>query len=126
MSFGGLLRHTISIRRDVAVLDAGVPTYDELGHPITSELEVVASWACRIQPKTQRELALASQAGAVVADHTIFGYATNVRSSDRLVATDGRVFEVVGEPEDAGGQGHHIELQARRVVSDDVPEPDAS
>jgi hypothetical protein len=118
VSFDSLLRHEVVIERDIAVLDAGEPTYDELGHPVTIPDEV-GTWRCRIQQLTAREVAQLSQAGAAISDHRIFGRIADVRASDRLIATDGREFEVTAVPADAGGQGHHFEVQARYVESRD-------
>jgi head-tail adaptor len=128
MSFARLLRHEVSIVRRVAVLDAGEPTYDGYGQPVT-ELATVGTWQCRIEPKalaSARELPLLSQAGAIIADHTLWGYPADLSEADRLVeVTDGREFEVTAI-EDAGGAGHHIEVQAREIVSESPPEPEPS
>lgn len=116
MSFDSLLRHEVVVARQVPVLDAGEPTYDELGHPITVE-DDIATWRCRIQQLTAREVANLSQAGAALSDHRIFGRPIDLRAGDRLTATDGRVFELLAVPADAGGQGHHYEVLARYVES---------
>lgn len=121
MSFTGLLRHRVAIIRQVAVESGGEPTYTELGQPITADANV-GEWPCLIQPKSSREVALLSQQGAVVADHTLFGIVADVREGDRLESTDGRSFEVQAVA-DAGGQDHHLEVDARRVASRDVEEP---
>jgi 3-mercaptopyruvate sulfurtransferase SseA len=121
MSFDSLLRHTVTIYRDVAVLDAGEPTYDELGHPVTSST-AVGTWQCRIQQLTAREVAQFSQAGPALSDHRIFGRIADVRASDRLVATDGREYEVQAVPADAGGQGHHFEVLAKYIESESPAE----
>lgn len=126
MSFVSLLRHRADVIRQVAVTDGfGDPTYDERGQPITTSATIVPAWPCRIEPRSAREVAQLSQAGPVVADHIVYGQPTDLRTGDRLVATDDRVFEVM-VIDDAGGHGHHFEVQARRVGSDDVQLPEPS
>lgn len=122
MSFASLLRHVVRIDRQVAVLDGGLPTYDELGQPVTATV-AQGEWRCRIEPKTAREVALLSQAGAVVADHIIFGYPVALAEGDRLVELDHpggtpttREFEVQ-TIDDAGGAGHHLEVGGHRIAS---------
>lgn len=115
MSFASLLRHSAAIIRQVAVLDAGDPTYDERGQPITEAATIEGAWRCRVEPKDAREVARLSQAGPVVADHTIYGLPTDLRTGDALRLSDGRFFEVQAV-NDAGGQGHHLEVDARRVA----------
>jgi head-tail adaptor len=119
MSFTSLLRHTVEVRRRVAVLDAGLPTYDERGQPITA-LASKGTVRCRIEPLSAREVALLSQAGPVVGDHRLFMVAgTDVLESDQLVDGD-RLFEV-HRIDDLGGAGRYLELQAQLVTSRDVP-----
>lgn len=120
MSFTSLLRHRVAIARRT---DAGAPTYDELGHPVTT-LETMATVPCRIQPLNTKEIALLSQAGAVVGDHRIYMVAgTDVNEGDQLVAqpADGRTFEVT-KIDDMGGEGRFLELAATLVTSRDVPQ----
>ena len=101
------------------------PTYDELGHPVTEEREE-GPWRCRIEPKSAREVALLSQAGPVVSDHTLFGRPwAELREDALLYAEDGRVFEV-DSIDDAGGAGHHVEVSARLVTANPSPEPEPS
>lgn len=123
MSFASLLRHEVLIRRRTAVLDAGEPTYDELGQPITV-LEAIATVRCRIEPKDAKEIALLQQGGAVVSTHTIFMLPTDLSEADQLVPqpADGRLFEVQ-RIDDGGGAGHHLEVDARLVTSDEPAEP---
>jgi hypothetical protein len=130
VSFASLLRHVVRIDRQVAVLDVGgEPTYTELGQPITATT-AQGEWRCRIQPRVAREVDIPSQAGVVVADHLLHGYPADLEEADRLVELaapggdpTGRVFEVesVG---DGGGAGHHLEVIARLVASEDVPTPE--
>jgi len=121
MSFTGLLRHRVTIERQVATTDP--PTYTELGQPITAPQDV-AEWPCLIQPMTAREVSLISQQGAVVADHRLFGPVADLREGDRLEEVGGaeRAFEI-SAINDAGGQAHHLEVEALRVASRDLELP---
>lgn len=122
MSFGRLLRHSVTIRHRQAVEDgAGDPTYDELGMPITTVVNR-GTWRCRIQPLTAEEVALLSQAGAVVSTHRVYGYPTVLEPGDQLVQ-GALVYEVQGIPADAGGSGHHYEVLAQLVTSEDPDRP---
>lgn len=126
MSFAALLVHRATVVRPTAVLDGfGLPTYDELNQPITEPVEQPGTWRCRIEPKDAREIANSNQQGGVVATHTVYGFPRDLTSGDRLEAADGRVFEVLNI-DDAGGQGHHFEVQAREVAPVEVAEPAAS
>lgn len=125
MSFASLRRHVVTVYRDVAVLDAGEPTYDSMGHPVTEE-EAVGTWRCRINPLAQnREVEQQAQAGPVISDHVLFGFRDGApRASDRVVeAATGRSFEVVADPEDGGGAGHHVEVRCRLISSSDPELP---
>jgi hypothetical protein len=124
VSLGSLLRHDVTIVRDTAVLDGnGDPTYTELGHPVSTPVPSAATWRCLIQPRTSREIAILTEAGGTVSDHVVFGYPPGPRAADRLVCTDGRQFEVVGDPADAGGQARHLEVPVRRIVDADTALP---
>lgn len=116
MSFDSLLRHEVVIWRRL-----GDPSdLDERGQPITTPTATDV-WRCRITPLSEREVALLSQSGAVVADHRVFGRPVELSTSDFLVPDpdDGRRFEVM-TIRDAAGHGHHIEVTARLVTSTEV------
>lgn len=132
MSYTSLLRHRVDIVREEAVLDGpgGDPTYDGLGQPITAA-RTIATVRCRIEPRPgaqDREVALLSQAGAVLADHVIFmvprAVPAGIRTADHLVPNpdDGRRFEIHAI-HDGGGAGRSMEVLARLTTSDDVPLP---
>lgn len=119
--FTGLLRHSAAVRRRVAVLDGGLPTYTELGQPITT-IELVATIRCRVEPLEARELAALHQAGPVLYTHRVFAVrGVNVNEADNLLWGD-QVLEVV-RIDDLGGAGRYLELHANLVVAHDVPDP---
>lgn len=118
--FTGLLRHSVEVKRRMAVLDDGLPTYTELGQPIT-ELASLGTVRCRIEPLTSRELALLSQAGAVIATHRVFMAAgADVTEADQLL--HGTQVLEVQRIDDLGGAGRYLELQALSITSRDVPQ----
>lgn len=109
MSFDALLRHTLVVKRLAAT-----GTFDDYGQPATAET-TVATVAGRIAPKSVREVALLSQAGAVVSTHT--GYIRPLPGLDTgcWIESGGVRYDIVGMP-DAAGQGHHLELELVAVV----------
>lgn len=118
--FTGLLRHTATLRRRVAVLDGGgLPTYTELGQPITALVEV-GELRCRIEPLTSKELAQLSQAGPVIATHRAYMAASaGILEADQLV--HGTQVLEVQRIDDLGGSGRYLEVQAQLITSRDVP-----
>lgn len=120
MAFGSRLTHSVAVVRR-----SNGATYDDYNHPVQNEA-VLATVKAAIQPASAREQALQSQAGAVVADATIYLFPTDLTTADALVhsATDCPVsadlptsrFEVVSI-QNAAGLGHHLEVLARRVAS---------
>ena len=123
MSFDSLLRHSLAIERRQAVMDGGDPMLDDDGHTIT-EAVVVATVRGRVQPKTAREVAWASQAGPVISDHTIFMRTYPLLSSDVLIES-GRRFDIQSWA-DAGGSDHHLEVDARLIRGDAFVEGEGS
>lgn len=109
--------HALSIER------ASTAAEDDYGQPVRVYAELAAV-AGLIQPKTQREVALASQAGAAIGDHTIFLGRTDVTPADRIrdVTEDpaGPIYEIVGVRDFNFGNLPHLEVDARRVVSSAV------
>jgi hypothetical protein len=127
MIFLSQLRHALVIERPTAVLDInGDPTYTEYGTQITEYVEVAHTRGL-IQPRAStfaREVALLSQAGAVIGDHTIFMVAgEDLTTADRIAMDDEddpRRWEVLAI-NDAGGQHFHIEVNARLISSSVEP-----
>jgi hypothetical protein len=123
VSLASLLTHRVSIVRREAVLVMGEPLLDDYGQPETTEA-TVSGVPAAIQPKTAHEVALLSQAGAVVSDHDIFmqpihlteGAAILHDASDCPVSPDigDTRYEVTGISNEAG-IGHHLKIDARLV-----------
>jgi hypothetical protein len=114
------LNHVVHLERDV---DSG--TEDEYGHSTTIP-SVGEDFRASIQPKSAREVALISQAGAPIGDWTIFLLPRDVDTADKIVhdsstcpireAADlpDATFELTGV-RNAAGVGHHLEVDARLV-----------
>lgn len=117
---GSRFTHTVSLIRRTA---SG--SYDDYNQPIASDT-VLATVKAAIQPRTQREQALISQAGAAVSDHVIYMFPTDLSTADAILhdAEDCPVtsdlptarFEIAGVP-NAAGLGHHLEVEARLVAA---------
>lgn len=121
MSIGSRLTHTVTIVRNSVSTDPDDD--DEQGQPQRTE-STLATVKAAIQPKRADEMALTTQAGAVVADHRIFLLPTDLTTADAIVhdaqdcpmrpdLPDSR-FEVTSVP-DAAGLGHHLEVEARVI-----------
>lgn len=123
MSFDSLLTHTVHIERDV---DTG--SEDEYGQP-TSRTETGENFKAAIQPRSAREMALLTQAGAPLSDHSIFMRARLLSQADKIVHDSTicalpetrdlptATFEIDGI-RNAAGLGHHLEVDARLVGTD--------
>lgn len=109
MSFDSLLRHTLVVKRLAAT-----GSEDEYGQPATTEA-TVATVAGRITPKNAREVALLSQAGAVVSTHTGFIRPLPGLDTGCWIECGGVRYDIVGMP-DAAGHGHHFELDLVAVI----------
>ena len=94
--------------------DAGTPTLDDYGQPVSSPA-TLATVAGLIQPRRAREVALASQAGVVLGEHA--GYIDPLAGlgTDCWIVKDGVRFDILSIA-DAGGVGHHLELGLRQVT----------
>jgi hypothetical protein len=87
---------------------SGTATLDEYGQPVTAET-TVATVRGLIQPRSAREVALASQAGAVIGSHVGFMAPLATLGTDCWIEHGGVRYDVVSMP-DAAGLGHHLEL----------------
>ena len=102
MSFDALLVHRLAVER------ATSGTLDAYGQPART-YATLATFRGRIEPKSAREVAALSGAGAVVSDHTLYARPRDLRESDRIrfEPADGRLFEITGI-RDSAGAGHHL------------------
>ena len=109
MSFDALLIHTLAVERATA----GAP--DAYGQPVRT-YALLATFRGRIEPKSAREAAATSGAGAVISDHTLRARPRDLRASDRIrfEPADGRLFEVTGI-RDPAGAGHHLTVDLTLV-----------
>lgn len=110
--FTNLLVQRLAIIRNV---DTGV--LDTYRHPVRAA-SVIAYVDGTIQPMAVREVALLSDAGVAVSDHTVFMAPTDVREADviRTEPDDGRRYQVRGV-RDAAGRGHHLEVDVAMVAT---------
>jgi hypothetical protein len=118
VSFASLLDHEVAIYRAV---ETGA--LDDFGHDVTA-LEVGQQFAAAIQPKSVREVAAITDAGASIGEWTIFCLPRVVTASDAIVHDTALCpkpdaedlptarFEITGV-RNAAGRGHHLEIDAR-------------
>jgi hypothetical protein len=125
MSFDSLLIHRLAAERSaqsvVPVHDPPGATdgdliYDEYGQPVVA-YTTLATFRGRLTPKSVREVAQLSQAGAVVGDWTLYTRPRDLREADRirLDPDDGRRFEIVGIRSINARGPHHLEADLRLV-----------
>ena len=93
--------------------DAGAGTTDAYGQPVLAAT-TVATVPGLIQPRKGREVAYTTQAGPVVAD--FYGYCDPLATLDNecWLEVGGVRYDVL-HVADAGGLGHHYELDLRRI-----------
>lgn len=111
--------HTLTIERPFGVdsdMDAAVDV-DEYGQPVRTFDTNFATVQGLIQPKTAREEALVSQAGAEIADHTIYMHRRDLTTADRIRAADGTLYEITGIRDYDFGALNHLAVDAKRVTS---------
>lgn len=125
MAIGRFLVHRVSIVRAGVTLGLGSePTFDEYGMPNVTETTVASAVPASIQPKSAREVAAISQAGAAMADHTIYILPRDITTADIVVhdpdacpmttdLPDAR-YQVTAVPS-AAGEAHHLEVSAKLV-----------
>lgn len=108
MTFHDRLIHTLLIERSTS---GALDTY---GQPAQT-WSALATVPGLVLPKTAREMALTSQQGAEIADHTVFMEITDVTAADRvrLVPDDGRIFELTAVKNFID---HHLECDAVAIV----------
>jgi len=115
MSFAARLIHNLAIVTPTD--DVGEDT-DDYGQPIPGVPTIVLVRGL-IQPKTTREVALISQGGPALSDHTIFllPQALSTLAYIRYEPDDGDRFQVVGVRYFNFGRSPHLEVDAKRVLS---------
>jgi hypothetical protein len=115
---GDHLTHTVAVMRRTEGAE------DEYGQPILIEA-LLATVPAAIQPKTEEEQALLSQAGAEVSDHTVFMLPMDIVGSDFIVHDENDCPLTSDLPDmrleidgmrNAAGIGHHLELSVRNVA----------
>jgi hypothetical protein len=109
MSFDDRLLHTLTVRRNVPT-----GSYDDYGQAVTAPW-TVATVRGLIQPRSAREVALASQGGVTIGEHVGYLRVIPGLTAADWVEHDGVRFDIV-TISDAGGIGHHLELGLRKVV----------
>jgi hypothetical protein len=75
-----------------------------------------------IQPKAAREIALISQAGAQLSDHTVFLQPQTLSNAAyiRYATDDGDRYEIVGIRYFNFGQDPHLEVDCRRIKAESL------
>lgn len=123
MSFASLLVHPLAI---VSPTNAGPPD-DDYGQPVRGTPDVVLVYGM-VQPKSAREIALVSQAGAEISDHTIFLQPRRLSNAAYIADADadgelagGRRFEITGIRSIEFGSAPHLEVDAVLVGSPEGP-----
>lgn len=115
MSFASRLVHSLAIVTPTTAADGDL---DDYGQPVAGEPTVVT---CRglVQPKSAREVAQTNQAGAMVADHTIFLLPQTLSGAAyiRFDPDDGDRYEITGIRSFDFGTAPHLEVDARRIVA---------
>ncbi|HEY5275075.1 MAG TPA: head-tail adaptor protein [Coriobacteriia bacterium] len=106
-------RHPVSfddrlIHQLVVMRMAATGSTDDYGQPIMAAT-TVATVPGLIQPRSAREVALASQAGAAIGTHVGYMRPLAGLTTRDWIEHDGQRYDIVSVP-DAAGLGHHLEL----------------
>lgn len=111
------LAHVLTVERPYGV-DTGSPgiDVDDYNQPVR-EFRELAEVRGLVQPKTAREMALVSQGGPELGDHTIYLLRRDLTTSDRIVDATGTRYEIVGIRDHNYGSLAHFAVDARRVTS---------
>jgi hypothetical protein len=108
MAIQSRYRQTIVVKRM-----APTGALDDYSQPVMGET-TVATVRGLIQPRSAREVALASQAGAVIGQHVAFMDPLPGLGTDCWLELAGVRYDVLSMP-DAAGLGHHLELALQQV-----------
>ena len=101
------------LHHDVAIYRSTLGAVDDYNQP-SETFTLLATEPALIQAKSGVELAQLNNAGVVRGRYRVFMRQTDVAEGDHLVHNDD-VFELTFVDSDAGGAGHHMELDAERV-----------
>lgn len=108
MSLDDRLLHTLTVMRRVETA-----SLDAYSQPVASAA-AVAVVPGLVQPRSAREVALASQGGASVGDHVAYLRPLAGLTTRDWLVVGGTRYDILSVS-DAGGIGHHLELGLRRV-----------
>lgn len=91
---------------------------DDYGH---AEVGLPEETAVRglVQPKDAREIALMSQAGAEISDHTVFLSPMDIPTGAWIRDADGNRLDIRGVRRFAYGHSPHLEVDAQMITSDE-------
>lgn len=111
--------HTVLVQRE----SSSATLEDEYGRAESTGEETVDTLDAWVQAKSSREQAAFAESGAGVSTHTIFLYDPDrvVRASHVLETEEGGGqpagdrHNIVGEPRDPDGTGHHLEVDTLLV-----------
>ena len=109
MSIQSRYLHTLVVKRN-----APTGAVDDYGQPIVAEV-TFATVPGLVQPRRAREVALASQAGAVVGEHVGYMDPLPGLTTHDWIEVGGVRYDILAVP-DAAGLGHHLELDLRQVT----------
>lgn len=115
MSYAARLVHDLTLvnpRRDSGL------ALDDYGHAEVGQPEETAIRGL-VQPKTVREIALISQAGAEVGDHTVFLSPMDIPTGAWIRDANGNRLDITGVRRFDFGRTPHLEVDARMVTSEE-------
>lgn len=108
-------RHTLTISR---FIESG--TANARGNQPKTYIDDTATIKGNLQERAAREVPTGELAGVAISNAIAFlpiaAATSNLRAPDRL-KLGALLYELVGLPRDAGGRGHHLEADLRRVTA---------
>ena len=116
MPFANRLIHDLAI---VTPTQNAEEELDDYGQPVAGEPDVDLVSGL-VQPKSAREVALISQAGAEVSTHTVFLTLQDLTGASyiRFHPDDGDRYEITGVRRYDFGRSPHLEVDCKRVKSE--------
>lgn len=112
MSFSARLVHELTLSIPHRAADP-----DEYGQPVATAVEEVTLRGL-VQPKDVQEIALVSQAGAEIGDHTVYLLPREIPTGAWLTNERGERLDVRGVKRFDFGRTPHLELDVRLVRSE--------